>query len=223
MNKNGLIEIGSILVDPAIFTTPFICDVARYKCQSACCYRACIITQGEAKRIEKHLPDIIKYLPRENVDFIKKKGSFVANCSEQPRCLGKCEIDKDEAMAIKRLFNNGEEFRCTWLFNGGCIFLYNSEGLRYCAIHSYALESGLTWEEFKMTDCVQYPLAIYINDEGSRVLGIQSTPYLADIPCKNRHDAPPMYKGLASSIKLLVGKELAEKITAYGNSTAKQG
>lgn len=219
MNKNGLVEIGSILVQPAIFTTRFACDVARYNCKSACCYRACIITQDEARRIEKHLPDIIKYLPGENADFIKTKCSFVANCSEQPRCLGKCEIDEDEAMAVKRLFKDGEEFRCTWMFNGSCIFLYDSdEGLRYCAVHSYALESGLTWEEFKTIDCVQYPLAIYINDEGHRVLGIQSTPYLADIPCKNRQDAPPMYKSLASTIRLLVGRELTEKIVAYGDS-----
>lgn len=217
MKKNGLVTIGPLLVDTAIFTTPFICDVDRYKCESACCYRACIITGDEAKRIEKHLPGILRYLPKENIDFIKSKGSFVADCKEQPRCLGKCEIDEDEAMAVRRLFGEGEEFRCTWLLNDRCVLLYNgNEGLRYCAVHSYALEAGLTWEEFKMIDCVQYPLAIYIL-EGQQVLGIQSTPYLADIPCKNRKDAPLMYKSLKSTIRLLVGSELAGKITAYGD------
>lgn len=218
MDKNRLVEIGSILVGEDIFTTPFICDMARYRCNSACCYRACIITKKETKRIEKHLQGIMRYLPKENIDRIKRKGSFVANCSEQPRCLGKCEIDEDEAMAVKRLFKDGEEFRCTWLFNGSCIFLYNSnEGLRYCAIHSYALGSGLIWEEFKMTDCVQYPLAIYINTEGRLVLGIQTTPYLADIPCKDSQDAPPIYKSLESTIRFLVGMELTEKIRKYGD------
>ena len=67
-----------------------------------------------------------------------------------------------------------------------------------------------------MIDCVQYPLAIYIS-EGQQVLGIQSTPYLADIPCKNHQDAPLMYKSLKSTIRLLVGSELAEEIMAYGD------
>jgi hypothetical protein len=212
--RKGYIEIGSVLVDPRIFETPYSCDVKIYECGSMCCYRGCIVRASEIKRIEAHLPKILSYLRPENQEAIKKNGSFVARCSIQ--CPEGCDIHPEEAKAVRRFLKKTEDFRCTLLFNDFCVFIYtNKEGLKYCAVHSYALDNKMKVEHFKKIDCIQYPLMIYRRN-GKKVLTIQEIPHLSHIPCLNDRKGKPLYRGLQAVIELLLGREFNRLLQAYG-------
>lgn len=217
-NKN-FVEIASVLVNPEIFTRPYSCDVEKYGCKSMCCYRSCIVPEHEAKKIEDHLDDVLAYLSPENREAIKKNGSILADCKKQ--CPEGCQIHEDEAQAIRRAFG-GKEFRCVLLFNNTCSLLYTTkEGLRYCAVHTYAMDKGLVWEEFKFADCVQYPLSFYQNEDGKQVLSIQDTPYLEHIACMQNPSGDPMYKSLKKTIETFMGKDFYKELTAYAQKHIK--
>lgn len=216
--QNGFVEIASVLVNPEIFTRPYACDVAKYGCNSMCCYRSCIVPEHEAKRIEEHLDGILAYLSEENRQAIRKTGSVLGTCSTQ--CPTGCVIHEDEARAIRRNFG-GKDFRCVLLFRNDCALLYtNQEGLRYCAVHSYAMETGMVWEAFKFADCVQYPLSFYTDDRGRQVLSIQDTPYLDHIPCMKDPAGEPMYKSLRKTIETFLGADFYQALEAYAGHHA---
>lgn len=210
--ENGFVEIASVLVNPEIFTRPYTCDVEKYSCRSMCCYRSCIVPKHEAERIEEHLDGILAYLSPENREAVRKNGSILGVCSRQ--CPTGCVIHEDEARAIRRNFG-GNDFRCVLLFNNDCALLYTAgKGLRYCAVHSYAIERGMVWEEFKFADCVQYPLSVYTREDGKRVLTIQDTPYLSHIPCMKNPAGEPLYRSLKRTIETLLGADFYRDLAA---------
>lgn len=212
-DQSKFVEIASVLVNPEIFTRPYSCDVEKYGCKSQCCYRSCIVPDHEAKRIEADLDGVLAYLSPENRAAIKANGSILADCKKQ--CPTGCQIHEDEAQAIRRTFG-GKEFRCVLLFNDTCSLLYTTkEGLRYCAVHTYAMDKGLVWEEFKFADCVQYPLSFYQDENGKQVLSIQDTPYLNHIACMKNPSGAPMYKSLKKTIETYTSKEFYKKLEAY--------
>jgi hypothetical protein len=211
--EKEFIEVGSVLVNPEIFTRPYTCDVQGYDCKSQCCYRACIVPDDEVKKVEANFDEILSYLGSENREVLKKNGTILADRSKQ--CPKGCEIHEDEARAIRRAFG-GKDFRCVLIFNKTCSLLYtNKEGFRYCAVHTYAMDKGLVWENFKFADCVQYPLSFYTTDGGKQVLSIQDTPYLDHIPCMKTPKGEPMYKSLKKTIETFLGGELYKKLAAY--------
>jgi hypothetical protein len=217
--KKSFVEIASVLVNPEIFTRPYTCDVVKYNCKSQCCYRSCIVPDQEARRIEAHLDGILAYLSPENREAIKKNGSVLGVCSTQ--CPSGCQVHEDEAQAIRRNFGN-KEFRCVLLFKNDCSLLYtNKEGLRYCAVHTYAIEKGMVWEEFKFADCVQYPLSFYQSEDGKQVLSIQDTPYLDHIPCMKQPSGEPMYKSLKKTIETYLGRDFYKQLEAYAGKMKK--
>jgi hypothetical protein len=217
--KNNFVEIASVLVNPDIFTRPYACDVEKYDCKSQCCYRSCIVPEDEAKKMEPHLNAILAYLSPENREAVQKNGSILADCKKQ--CPEGCQIHEDEAQAIKRNFN-GQDFRCILLFKDTCSLLYTTkEGLRYCAVHAYAMDKGLVWEEFKFADCVQYPLSFYQTNDGKQILSIQDTPYLDHIPCMKKPDGAPMYKSLKKTIETFLGKDFYKELEAYAGKIKK--
>lgn len=212
-HEQGFVEIASVLVNPEIFTRPYACDVEKYGCKSMCCYRSCIVPPDEAKRIESHADGILAYLSPENREAVKKNGSILAVCEKQ--CPTGCVIHEDEARAIRRAFS-GADFRCVLLFKNDCSLLYSTrEGLRYCAVHTYAMDKGLVWEEFKFADCVQYPLSFYTTGDGRKVMSIQDTPYLDHIPCMKDPRGEPMYKSLRKTIETFLGKDFYSKLADY--------
>ncbi len=218
--ENGFAEIASVLVNPVIFTRPYACDVVKYGCRSMCCYRSCIVPPHEAERIEKHLEGILSHLSPENREAVRKNGSILGVCAKQ--CPAGCVIHDDEARAIRRAFG-GNDFRCVLLFNNDCALIYtNREGLRYCAVHSYAIENGMVWEEFKFADCVQYPLSLYTREDGKRVLSIQDTPYLNHIPCMKDPAGEPMYRGLKRTIETLLGSEFYRELSSAAEKWVKK-
>ena len=211
--QKGFVEIANVLVNPEIFTRPYTCDVEKYGCNSMCCYRACIVPPQEAKKIEAHFDEILAYLGPENRETLKKNGTILADCKKQ--CPKGCEIHEDEAQAIKRAFGDNE-FRCVLIHNGTCALLYtNKQGLKYCSVHTFAMDKGMVWEEFKFADCVQYPLAFYTAESGKKVLSIQDTPYLNHIKCMTDPSGPPMYKSLKKTIETYMGKDFYKELEAY--------
>lgn len=212
--KMEFIEIDSILVDTVIFETAYTCDVKGYRCNSTCCYRGCIVRPSEVKRVEKHLPDILSYLSPENQEAIRKNGSFVAKCNLQ--CPGGCDLHPEEAKAVNRFFRKIEHIRCTLLFNNECIFVYrNNESMKYCAIHSYAIDNKMNVEDFKYIDCIQYPLMVYRRN-GKKILTLQKNPRLSHIPCLNDKRGEPLYKGFQDVVELLLGNRFNRKLQACG-------
>lgn len=212
--KKEYIEIDSILIDPVIFETSYTCDVKGYGCNSTCCYRGCIVRPSEVRRIEKHLPGILSYLSPESREAIRKNGSFVARCNLQ--CPEGCDLHPEEAKAVNRFFRKTGDIKCTLLFNDECIFVYrNSEGLKYCSVHSYALDKRMNVVGFKYIDCIQYPLMIY-RKNGKKVLTLQKNPCLSHIPCLNDKRGEPIYKGFQDVVEILLGKGFNRKLQAYG-------
>ncbi len=218
--EKKFVEIGSVLVNPEIFSRPYTCDVEGYDCKSQCCYRACIVPPQETKKIEDRFDGVVAYLNAENREVLKKQGTILADCRKQ--CPNGCEIHEDEAQAIKRAFG-GHDFRCVLIHNKTCSLLYtNKEGLRYCAVHTFAMDNGLVWEEFKFADCVQYPLSFYTDGNGRQVLSIQDTPYLDHIPCMKKPKGEPMYKSLKKTIETFLGADFYKQLAAYAGGKAKK-
>jgi hypothetical protein len=84
-------------------------------------------------------------------------------------------------------------------------------------VHSYALEQGMDWKDFKQTDCVQYPLCTYTRDDRT-VLALQEEPGRAGVPCLNNPIGPLMYRSLAGTITYLLGERFNETVQAYGRA-----
>lgn len=211
--ERGFTTIAGVLVNPDLFTRSYACDVRKYGCTSMCCYRSCIVHPDEAKRVEAHLDSILAYLSPENREAVKQNGGVLAKCDTQ--CPAGCVIHEDEARAIGRNFG-GQAFRCVMLFNNDCALLYSTpDGNRYCAVHSYAMANNLDWEEFKFTDCVQYPLSFYSMEDGTPVLSIQDTPYLSHIPCLKDPAGEPIYKGQRRTIERLLGADFYRELASY--------
>ncbi len=218
----SFIEIDGVLVDRRIFTTPFICDLVIQQCNSACCHRGCVVTEGDVKRLKPHMESIVKHLPEEKRAFLRREGgNFVGDPARQDT-----DMRPQETVAMIRFFKSPEDMRCTWVVDDGCVFLYPSTqssdsgaavSVQYCAIHSYALERGMDWKAFKQTDCVQYPLCVYSKD-GQSVLALQEEPGRAGVPCLNNPIGPPMYRSLADTIAYLLGDAFKDKVQAYGQA-----
>ena len=203
------ILIDGIRVDERIFTASYTCDPALYGCQSQCCYRGCILSQAEIERLESHLPGILVFLPPDRRKALEGKPSLAADCSSQ--CPEGCEIHGLEWEAVRLHFPEGDPPRCLPYPDQMCLFAYVQDGVRLCAIHSYALKEGMDLTEIKPLDCIQYP--IYLGeDETGRYLAIQETPHLSHIPCIGHPQGKPLVLSLGSAIETLLGKAFYRKL-----------
>jgi hypothetical protein len=222
MKCASFIEVDGVLIDRRIFTTRFVCDVVLQKCRSACCHSGCVVAPGEIERIRPHLDGIVRHLPEAKREFLRRQEwNFVDTRARQGT-----DMHGHETLAMIRFFKSAEEMRCTWVADDSCVFLYPAterapgDGhpvpVHYCAVHAYALEQGMDWKAFKQTDCVQYPLCVYMQD-GRTVLALQEEPGQASIPCLNNSVGPPMYQSLSGTITYLLGPTLNEKVQAYGH------
>jgi hypothetical protein len=79
MYENNFITVENILVRPEIMKTCFSCDLD--KCKGACCTLesefGAPLLEEEIAIIEEILPDVLPYLPGENLAEIKKKGFYM--------------------------------------------------------------------------------------------------------------------------------------------------
>ena len=216
----SFIELDGVSIDRRIFTTNFVCDVVLQNCNSACCHRGCVITPAEVDRLKPHRDGIAKYLPESKQEFLRREqGEFVGDPQRQPT-----DIEVQEEWSMIRFFHSPEDMRCTWVIDGGCVFLYPSvaatppemsKPVQHCAVHSFALDQGLDWTAFKQADCVQYPLCVYQSD-GRTFLALQEEPGAARVPCLNNSIGPKMYQSLGNTITYLLGSAFNEQVQAYG-------
>ncbi len=213
-------EISGILVDPKFWTTTYTCDVVLQNCHSTCCYRSNILAPGERARIEAHMEGILPFMDPERRKIYETRGGFEAVCTEQ--CPEGCELDVDEVAAMARMFPLEEDYRCNLIVRGddhdSCLFLAKSpEGLEHCSIHAYALANDISWMALKPVDCVQYPLAIY-EENGRKVLGVQTTPFLSHLPCHESGLGPLFYESMAGTIRFFMGDDFYEALDRHVRS-----
>ena len=83
MNPEFL-EIDDVYVNKEIADTNFTCDLS--KCKGACCTMesdfGAPITEAEIEKIDKILPVVIKYLPKEHVEIIERDGFWIEKQGE---------------------------------------------------------------------------------------------------------------------------------------------
>lgn len=213
MNKRVIID--EVKVDRHILVKPYECDVKKLNCASLCCMRGCIITSKEVERLNQHLPQIIAYLNRKNREIIEKNGTFLADCEKQ--CPGGCEIHPEEKKAVNQFLKKREKPKCTSYNEDGCLFLYDIDGSKLCAIHSYALAVGMDLADIKPLDCIQYPIYCYPS-KGWKNLVVQKNSMISNFPCMKIVSGDAMYKNLSHATKNLLGEEFHNKLTKYAES-----
>jgi hypothetical protein len=78
MNPEFL-EIEKVFINKEIINTNFTCDLS--KCKGACCTMesefGAPITENEIEEINKILPTVLEYLPKEHKHAIEKKGFWI--------------------------------------------------------------------------------------------------------------------------------------------------
>lgn len=214
MGRQNII-IDEVKVDRHILVKPYECDVKKLNCASLCCMRGCIITSREIERLNKHLPEIVTYLSPDRREIIEKSGTFLADCDKQ--CPGGCEIHPEEKKAVTQFLEKNEKPKCIAYTEDGCLFLYDKDGLRLCAIHSYALDNGIDLAEIKPLDCIQYPIYCYPS-KGWKNLAVQKNPQISNFPCMNIDYGEAMYKNLTHATRNLLGEEFNDKLARYAES-----
>ena len=131
--KNTLIETEKTTINENIFEIKFECDLS--KCKGACCtmeseYGA-PLNEDEIPVIEKHLPEIKKYLTRAHVEDLEKNGFWF----------------KTDGHLMVRAVNKRE-----------CIFAYYENGIALCAIEKAFLNGEIEYK--KPISCHLFPIRI---------------------------------------------------------------
>ena len=82
--NSEFIEVDDVFVNKEIVDTNFTCDFL--KCKGACCTMesefGAPITEGEIDALNKILPIIMEYLPKEHRDIIDKSGFWINKQNE---------------------------------------------------------------------------------------------------------------------------------------------
>lgn len=142
------------------------------------------------KNIDDNLDEIIKVLPQENQDIIKKSGYLVSK-----RYKGVKRRKTDDM----------------------CIMAYECDDMMYCALHSFALNVGKDILDFKPYDCSIFPMDyIYVNGkillttisnfgETAEILR-WGTPHLQQ-SCLHKNEGEPMYQYSKDGIIKVVGED----------------
>src|SRR5688572_5731265 len=104
-----IIEHENTLVSSEIFSTQFVCNLA--KCKGACCIegdRGAPIEKAEIRQIEDNLENIKPFMSPQGIELLETEG-----------------------------FHEGEEINdiaTTCLPTGECVFVYRENGILGCAI-----------------------------------------------------------------------------------------
>jgi hypothetical protein len=112
-----MLIIGEVLVEEAVATERFACDLAR--CRGACCTlegaRGAPLLDEEKAMVEQALPAVSKYLSGESLAAIRRKGpvegyrgNYATTCIGERDCVF-VMYDGDVAKcSIEHAFNRGE-------------------------------------------------------------------------------------------------------------------
>ncbi|GAA6529403.1 hypothetical protein LPYR103PRE_13760 [Segatella asaccharophila] len=131
-NKLPLLQVGNVLVDPAVFTVQFCCDLA--VCKGRCCVEGEAgppVTDREVKAIEDCIPTVADDLSAAAKEVIQQQGIWYV------------DTDRDLDLSI--------------VGSKDCIFTcYDRQGICLCALEK-AYRAGKT-EFQKPISCALYPL-----------------------------------------------------------------
>lgn len=132
MNAEFL-EIDKVFINEEIVTTNFTCDLA--KCKGACCTMesewGAPITEQEIEEINKVLPVVLEYLPKEHVNEIEKNGFWISKHNE----------------LMTRSLNNR-----------ACVFVTYDGEIAKCGIEKAQLEGKIDF--IKPVSCHLFPIRI---------------------------------------------------------------
>jgi len=128
-----LLDIDGILVDPDIAGVKFVCDLTQ--CKGACCTitseLSAVLSEAEIGQIEKALPIVKQYLPRDHIREIDEKGFWETK---------------------------GGVYRTRCLNRRDCVFVYYDGDIAKCAIER-AYREGII-DFLKPLSCHLFPITI---------------------------------------------------------------
>jgi hypothetical protein len=185
--------IGGTLVSEDIIKEDFICNLS--KCKGACCEKGDFGAPVTASEIANYKKDIEKfklYLPKNNIDAIKKQGIST--------------VDEDGELVTSLV--QGKE----------CVFAFNEEGIWKCSIEK-AWEEGKSKFQ-KPQSCHLYP--IRLSKIGEYIaLNYDRWEICSDACLLGKEMKVPVFKFLKSPLILVFGedwyKEL-EEVASYFSS-----
>ena len=127
------IEIDNVYINSEIVETDFTCDLS--KCKGACCtmeseYGA-PITRDEIEEINKVLPVVMKYLPKEHAKEIEKSGFW---------------MEKDKELMTRSLNNRA------------CVFVFYDGDIAKCGIERAYRDGKIDF--IKPVSCHLFPIRI---------------------------------------------------------------
>ncbi len=132
MGKDFL-YIDGVLLDPDIVGAKFVCDVTQ--CRGACCTitseLSAPLSESEIGKIEKALPIVKEYLPRDHILAIEEKGFWEAR---------------------------GGVYRTRCLNRRDCVFVYYDGDIAKCGIERAYREGRIDF--IKPLSCHLFPITI---------------------------------------------------------------
>lgn len=109
----------------------------------------------------------------------------------------------------------GHDYTRTRKRNDACIFLYKKNGKRGCMLHSFALDNGIDYHEFKPFFCSMFPVTYFD--------GVLCTPDEIDeatLACMG--EGPTLYKGAREEIRYYFGDEIIDELDEIESGLKKE-
>jgi hypothetical protein len=130
---NNVIDVRNVLIRKEVVDTHFACDLE--KCKGACCTIespfGAPLKAEEIDKISKVLPEVLKYLPEEHQEIIRKDGFF---------------DEKYNELMTKSV--NGK----------ACVFVYFERGIAKCGIEKAFYDGKSDFQ--KPISCHLFPIRI---------------------------------------------------------------
>jgi len=127
------IEVEEVFVNKEIVDINFTCDLS--KCKGACCTMesefGAPITESEIEEINKALPSVMEYLPKEHIEIIEKSGFWI---------------------------NKNDELMTRSLNNRACVFVTWEGDIAKCGIERAYRDGKIDF--IKPVSCHLFPIRI---------------------------------------------------------------
>jgi len=186
MHKNFDKKINGVLIDPQIFTFPFVkaCDVCI--CSGECCYYGVYTDLTEYKKIMSVKERIMKSMDDSQT---KEPGEWFEQPENDP--------DFDSGIAVG-----------TEVYNGKCVFL-DKQG--YCTLQKIAMEDNEFKWKYKPLYCILFPLVIF---EGALTVDDEHIDRMHYCSV-NKNQTVTIFEHSRDEIRYLLGEKGFEELIQY--------